>query len=181
MKNIANLKGFTLLETLIAFIVLTIGLLGAIALQASAKKASYDSLQRSAALALGNDIIQRIRANDTVNVVTAYNKTITSEDEISSVTTCFNSTCSDVQIAAFDLEEWKKAIKAQNNTGGLADATVCIRPTLSLGNEVDLQVIVTWEGRQEISQITANNAINCGTSNNKRRMLVLNSFVALRS
>ncbi|MGB2708457.1 MAG: prepilin-type N-terminal cleavage/methylation domain-containing protein, partial [Pseudoalteromonas nigrifaciens] len=39
-------KGFTLIEVLIAFIILSFGLLGAVALQAKAKQASFDSMQR---------------------------------------------------------------------------------------------------------------------------------------
>jgi type IV pilus assembly protein PilV len=54
---------------LIAFLILTIGLLGAIGLQAKAKQASYDSLQRAAALTLANDAMYRLRANDTSDLL----------------------------------------------------------------------------------------------------------------
>jgi type IV pilus assembly protein PilV len=60
---------------LVAFIVLTDGLLGTVALQSNAKQASYDANQRSAALALANDIVERIRANDTADIVANYSKT----------------------------------------------------------------------------------------------------------
>lgn len=76
-----NNKGFTLLESLIAFVILTIGLLGAIGLQAKAKQASYDSLQRAAALTLANDVMHRLRANDTSDLLSAYNIEIASTDQ----------------------------------------------------------------------------------------------------
>ena len=79
-------KGFTLIEVLIAFIILSFGLLGAVALQAKAKQASFDSMQRAAAVALGNDIIQRIRANDTAQLVTLYTQTFTSKTSTSTST-----------------------------------------------------------------------------------------------
>jgi type IV pilus assembly protein PilV len=72
MTRICNNKGFTLLEVLIAFIILSVGILGAVKLQVVAKKASYDANQRSAALSIANDIIERIRANDTPEVFTDY-------------------------------------------------------------------------------------------------------------
>ena len=44
MRNTSRNNGFTLLEVLIAFMILSFGLLGAVALQAKAKQASFDSL-----------------------------------------------------------------------------------------------------------------------------------------
>ena len=65
MLNKSQAQGFTLIEVLIAFVILSFGLLGVVALQAKAKQASFDSMQRAAAIALGNDINQRMRANVT--------------------------------------------------------------------------------------------------------------------
>ena len=81
-------KGFTLIEVLVAFIVLTVGLLGTVALQTTAKQASYDANQRSAALALANDIVERIRANDTADIVTNYSKLISDFRLVSALLGC---------------------------------------------------------------------------------------------
>ncbi len=185
-----NQKGFTLIETLIAMIVLTVGLLGAVALQANAKKASYDSLQRSAALALANDIVQRISANDTTdaaNVVTMYGgKTIKSSQTPTTSDSCFSAaagtsaSCSSAQIAEYDLNEWRKAISAQDKTGALSDAIVCINPTANGTTGIDLEVIVTWTGKQEIKQ-DVNSGVTCGTTGDKRRIVVVNSFIFIRA
>ncbi|MEG3757922.1 type IV pilus modification protein PilV [Pseudoalteromonas carrageenovora] len=177
-------KGFTLIEVLIAFIILSFGLLGAVALQAKAKQASFDSMQRAAAVALGNDIIQRIRANDTADLVTNYNIDFTSKTPISSSTTCFGSSCSDAQIALLDIEQWKRAIQARKNTGSLDDASVCINPSSvagSGGKAFNIEVIVSWQGRQEFTANDDTAAITCGTSNKKRRLVVLTSYIYLRS
>ena len=177
-------KGFTLIEVLIAFIILSFGLLGAIALQAKAKQASFDSMQRAAAVALGNDIIQRIRANDTPQIVDLYTQTFNSETPTTTSQACFTNTCSVAQIAALDLEQWKRAIRARENTGSLDDATVCISPIAipgSGGNAFNLQVVVSWQGRQEFNANDANAAIKCGTNDKKRRLVVLTSYIYLRS
>ncbi|MBH0059131.1 type IV pilus modification protein PilV [Pseudoalteromonas sp. SWXJZ94C] len=177
-------KGFTLIEVLIAFIILSFGLLGAVALQAKAKQASFDSMQRAAAVALGNDIIQRIRANDTSQLVAHYKKDFTSKTPASSSTTCFGSSCSAEQIALLDLEQWKRAIQARNNTGSLDDANVCINPVAvanSGGKAFNIEVIVSWQGRQEFIANADTGAISCGTADNKRRLVVLTSYIYLRS
>ncbi|MEL0654115.1 type IV pilus modification protein PilV [Pseudoalteromonas issachenkonii] len=177
-------RGFTLIEVLIAFIILSFGLLGAVALQVKAKQASFDSMQRAAAVALGNDIIQRIRANDTPQLVAHYKKDFTSKTPISSSTTCFGGSCSAEQIALLDLEQWKRAIQARNNTGSLDDASVCINPSAvagSGGKAFNIEVIVSWQGRQEFIANADIGAISCGSADNKRRLVVLTSYIYLRS
>ncbi len=58
-----RLNGFTLLEVLIALLVLSIGLLGLAALQAHTLKVNHGALQRTQATFLAYDIIDRLRAN----------------------------------------------------------------------------------------------------------------------
>jgi type IV pilus assembly protein PilV len=174
-------KGFTLLETLIAFVVLTVGLLGAVALQAQAKQASYDSLQRAAALSLGNDIIQRIRVNDTVASLGTYNTSFaTSVSEITQKSSaCLNASCNDIEMALFDIEQWKKAIKAREFTGAIANATVCIS-TDAAATGGAVKVVITWAGRQNMKQNSDNTDITCGEANTNRKMVVLDTFLLRR-
>jgi type IV pilus assembly protein PilV len=182
-------KGFTLIEVLIAFIVLSFGLLGAVALQAKAKQASFDSMQRAAAIALGNDIIGRIRVNDTTQIQTLYSQVITSESEVNKVTTCYTGTCSAAQIAALDIEQWKRAIRARENTGALDDTIVCINPSAvsdTSGKGFNIEVIVSWQGRQEFTAQSINTEQKCTSSElsltaNKRRLVVLSTYIYLRS
>lgn len=182
--QIKSSKGFTLIEVLIAFIILSFGLLGAVALQAKAKQASFDSMQRAAAVALGNDIIQRIRANDTPQLATLYDVDFNSDTGKNSSNTCFTNSCTNAQIAALDIEQWKRAIRARENTGSLDDASVCINPAAvasAAGNAFNVEVIVTWQGRQEFKASEATGNINCGVADKKRRLVVLNSYVYVRS
>lgn len=56
-------RGFTLLESLIALLVLSIGLLGLAGLQAASARFGHDAYIRSAATLVTTDIIERIRMN----------------------------------------------------------------------------------------------------------------------
>jgi type IV pilus assembly protein PilV len=171
--------GFTLLEVLIAFMVLSFGLLGAVALQAKAKQASFDSMQRAAAIALANDILQRIRVNDSADIVSNYQRTFSSDVNLVPNATCYSNNCTSAQIAALDLEQWKTAIRARENTGTLDDTTVCINLNVN-GSGVDVQVVVSWRGRQEIEATDATRLVTCGTDDDKRRLVVLTSFIFAR-
>ena len=56
-------QGFTLIEVLIAIIVLSIGLLGLAGLQLTSLRNSNSAYTRSQAVILSYDIVDRIRAN----------------------------------------------------------------------------------------------------------------------
>jgi type IV pilus assembly protein PilV len=177
--------GFTLLEALIAFVILAVGLLGVAGLQIQSKQASYDAVQRSAALAIANDIVARIRSNDSANVATLYAMTFSSTTALSNPTSCIQNACSDAQLAAYDKETWLRSIRAADSTGSLANATVCISPTVAsvkagATQAIDLRVVVAWQGRQDISQSRDNAAIDCGSNIANRRMVTIDSYVYLR-
>ena len=56
-------RGFALIEVLIAFLILSVGLVGFSALQVRAVKATQSSLQRNDAALLANSILESMRAN----------------------------------------------------------------------------------------------------------------------
>jgi type IV pilus assembly protein PilV len=55
--------GFTLIEILVAFLILLVGLLGMVGLQAKGQQAEMESYQRTQALVLLQDMLNRISAN----------------------------------------------------------------------------------------------------------------------
>ena len=55
--------GFTMIEVLVTFIILLVGLLGLIGLQARAQQSELESYQRGQALVLLQDILDRMNAN----------------------------------------------------------------------------------------------------------------------
>jgi type IV pilus assembly protein PilV len=181
MTRICNNKGFTLLEVLIAFIILSVGILGAVKLQVVAKKASYDANQRSAALSIANDIIERIRANDSQEVLIVYTGKLSHGKEPTQQD-CLIKTCSPKQIAAYDLYQWHKALRMADHTGTLANGVVCINAQSSDNKIMELQVVVAWQGRQKIEEIT-NQSIVCGDKDeiSNRRTVVLDSHIYMRS
>jgi type IV pilus assembly protein PilV len=56
-------KGFTLIEVLVALIVLSVGLLGIAAMYVETLRANRDALVRTQAIALASDLADRIRSN----------------------------------------------------------------------------------------------------------------------
>ena len=105
--------GFTLVEVLITIFVTAVGLLTVAGLQAASKKVSYETAQRTAAAALAQDMVERVRAVSSNALVSDANKAtylgnILTDDAtaITSSTDCASSVCTLSQLAGWDLRQW---------------------------------------------------------------------------
>ena len=185
-------KGFTLIEVLVALFILSTGILGAVAMQASAKKGSFDAMQRSMASSLAQDIVERMRGNDTDptnGILNGYNGSAYGLGELvhlSDNQRCNSSAtlCTSEQLRTNDLYEWELSLRGANvrngnvNNGGLVGVVGCINH--SNGN---VTIAISWEGREETSDGATNNVgfgQNCGSSTistNKRRQITINAFI----
>lgn len=93
--------GATLIEVLIAVVVLSIGLLGLAGLQATSVKSNHSAYQRSQATLLAYDLADRMRANRTEALTNAY--------EVNFPTSSSSHSVSGTQ-AAKDKAEWLNSL-----------------------------------------------------------------------
>ncbi|GLX77164.1 type IV pilus modification protein PilV [Thalassotalea insulae] len=184
MKRCSN-KGMTFIEVLIGLFILVTGVLGAVAMQASAKKGSFDAMQRSLASALAQDIIDRMRSNDPTQLASYvgsdYGVTLNAEPSKRCNSTA--SLCLPAEMVTNDLYEWELALtgadvkNGTSNAGGLVGATGCIGVS-----DNAITVVITWEGRTKIQdgQKDGSNVSDCGgsTANKKRRQVLVEAFVS---
>jgi type IV pilus assembly protein PilV len=115
MMQISSQKGFTLIEVLIAVLVLGIGLLGLAALQTAGIRSNQNAYLRSQATIMAYDMIDRMRANYEGSFNVAYDNSVDN-----SFISC--PKCSPQQIAQNDLYEWRQMLKTLPNGEGV----VCI-------------------------------------------------------
>jgi type IV pilus assembly protein PilV len=111
MCNFKKVNGFTLIEVLIATVVLAIGLLGLAGLQATSLRNNQSAYNRSQATQLAYDIADRMRANTAAqaNYLTAS----MAPTAATAKANCKNTTgCSTADMAENDLFEWNAAITA---------------------------------------------------------------------
>ncbi|MBO9490149.1 type IV pilus modification protein PilV [Endozoicomonas sp. G2_1] len=179
MKNSA---GFSFIEVLVALVILASGILGAVAMQTTAKKGSFDAMQRSMASALAQDIIERMRNND-IDQLANYAGTY-GAGNFAQGNNCDTpaNLCSPVNIRIRDQYEWEQKLigsdtKSGNvNAGGLSSASGCINH-----NNNAVTVVVSWEGRTEVADgadagIGAVSS-NCGTASGTRRQVIIQAFI----
>ena len=105
-----NKAGFTLIEVLIAMVILAIGLLGLAGLQATGLKNNQSAYYRSQATQMAYDIADRMRAN----VATANNYLTTFMDPADATLQAdcetVSATCTPADMAENDLFEWNTAL-----------------------------------------------------------------------
>lgn len=99
--------GFTLLEVLVALIVLSVGLLGLSGLQTTSLRNNHSAFLRSQATLVTHDIIDRMRANRTA--ATAGNYDIAYGGTASSVS-CTGS-CTPLDVAQMDVGTWRDYVE----------------------------------------------------------------------
>jgi type IV pilus assembly protein PilV len=119
----SNNTGFTLIEVLVAMMILAVGLLGLAALQASSLRNNQSAYYRSQATQLAYDIADRMR----VNVASAATYTVA--ENAHSHDSCLaieGNGCTPAEMAEHDLDEWNKAIRSilPRGTGTITGATV---------------------------------------------------------
>ena len=115
--------GFTLIEVLIAMLVLAIGLLGLATLQTYSLRANLSAYTRGQATQLLYDMSDRMRANSSLaNTTTSsyvisntLDDTRTKNKTVSDVTSHVcrnqtNTTCDATALATYDLMEWSVAV-----------------------------------------------------------------------
>lgn len=170
-------KGLTFIEVLVAVFILVTGILGAVAMQASAKKGSFDAMQRSVASALAQDIIERMRSNDSTALAsyagTDYGETL--NDVPDKRCTSVAGICSAVEMVINDQYEWESSLMGANvvndgnNLAGLVGVRGCISHNLNA-----VTVVISWEGRTEIADAKKS---TCGTAGSKRRQVIVEAFI----
>ncbi len=126
------IRGFTLIEIMVSLLVLSVGLLGMMALQNVALRHNQSAYYESQAAFLANDILDRIRASKNSGAyalgLLANPPTQTQDCEV--------AICSTTQMAVWDLNQWRTAITVTSNlpqaTGGVVfsgvnDVAITIR------------------------------------------------------
>lgn len=107
-KSRSAARGFSLVEALVALVVMSIGLLGIAALYVESLRSGTSALLRSQAVALASDMADRIRANPTA--AASYTKGVDDVGTVTAACTGSTGTCSVAQMAATDIAQWTQQL-----------------------------------------------------------------------
>lgn len=152
-------KGYTLLEVLVAFFLLSVGMLGLAILQGVGLQGNNKSYLRSIAMVQAYDITDRMRANYPGVLMGSYDSlpVATTVD-----TSCLSTGCTPAQMAAIDGKQWTDeiALRLPSGTG-----VVTRLPAASTTAAPIFQVDIGWQETKTSLQQGANaeQTIGCDT------------------
>jgi len=150
MAHKTSSRGFTLVEVLIALVVLAIGMLGIAGLLLNGLQSSRIALLRTQAVMLASDIGDRIRANRTGGASYALASGTTLSTPTKMCTTA--GQCNTSEVAAVDLYAWQQSVLAAL-PGATTEITVAPVGALS-ANTYTITISWTQSGDSSAAGLT---------------------------
>lgn len=129
-------RGFTLLEILIALVILSIGLLGVAALQGVGLRSSHGSYLTSQASLLAYDIADRIRANPAMIALGGSVTTLDGDCDID---------VSGLSLSEADRAEWSCSVQTLLPQGS---GTVSRAPSATIAGASTVTIDLSWQDLQ---------------------------------
>jgi len=146
--------GFTLLEVLVALVVLSIGLLGIGKLMLVASRANDSAYLRSQATALAYGMFDTLRSNRLTALAGAYNVNPVSGVGAPGVN-CETTTCTAAQLAQYDLFKWQGALTAA--LGPTGDGTITTTNVIDpVTGSQQTMAVLTVQWNDQVAQQTIN-------------------------
>tara|TARA_R110001599_G_scaffold353823_1_gene599185 strand:- start:69888 stop:70526 length:639 start_codon:yes stop_codon:yes gene_type:complete len=190
-------SGFTLIEALIAGVILAIGVLGVVSLLSMSKVSQHESIQRVRAVSLADDILERIRRNP--NGMAVYDTGLASPlgGESLGVNApdpdCNASACTTQELATLDLWAWERLLDGASttvtddegevsSTSRMRNVRACIDFTADSlkANTGMVDIVLQWQGLNKSKDAVAAGGVVCGDDSDAgsiRRQLIVSSYV----
>ncbi|MAT91274.1 MAG: type IV pilus modification protein PilV [Halioglobus sp.] len=191
-----RMRGFTLIEVLTTFVILSVGVLGVVTMLIGSKSSQHEAIQRARAVSIADAMMEKIRANPAglTGYVTGLgdpvgNESIGAEPDPD----CVGEQCSAAQLAAHDLWWWEQMLDGAavtvtvdgdtDNVAGLREPRGCITFTSWAGKARtgQIRVMVQWQGLKETLDDVDDSDHACAgveeNSDKRRRSVVVSSFV----
>lgn len=130
-------SGITMIEVLVAVLVLAIGLLGVAGLQSISLKNTTDVFFEQQAMSSSQELVNRIMANQAAASSGDYEDTPPSS---APGTDCTSATCTSEQMATWDLWQWNNALT--NGFGAPPNAAANVNWDNATG---EYEIAITWD------------------------------------
>ena len=137
--------GFTLIEVMIAMLVLSVGLLGIAATLVTAMHSATSNYLKQQAVQTTYDMADRMRSNlqvaSTPNASNPYIVALSAPATSAPSPDCTATVCTAANMAAYDVWQWQTSLK-NNLPGGLG--SIAVVPDPITGNMAQVTITVQW-------------------------------------
>jgi len=133
-------RGFSLIEALVGFLILSTGMLGIASLQAISLKSGKSSVYNSVSMMKVDQLLESMRANPTA---------LGSYEGAGANNNCTGTkNCSAAELAADDVYWWQQDMKA-GLPGSDVTTTVNVTPAVAPSRLAQVQVKIAWKERNK--------------------------------
>ena len=151
-----NQRGFTLIEVLIAMLILAVGVLGVASLQMSTYKQLQMSHNYGTAAMLAGEMADRMLANPNQVLANAYNHTSSS----GTPPACDSAACTAAEIATYDIAVWQTQVTGNVGSGTLTPGSL---PSGAgrvdrVGTSNNFLITVRWD-----DDLSGSTGLNCAS------------------
>lgn len=184
-------SGFTLIEVLVTAIILSVSLLGLVALQGIAKFSSYEAKQRTLAIYAASDIVERLRINKTPWIAQHLNASgaswavsVGKDQSVQTKPSCVNSSgistasCGYADLVSYDLYSWQQLLSsaASSANSTLIDPVGCLSLTrINSQSTASATIVISWQDREDIRDAADTTGQTCGIAGARHRQYVLST------
>ncbi len=195
MPGRGRAQGFALIEVMVTVLVITFGLISLAGLQLATKSGGNTSYQRTLALTVANEMLERINLN--AAQASAYHTGLNtglgraSLGAIGKNCASNANSCTPAELAAWDLWNWERRLDGagildvgNNDASGLLEALGCVVFTpdgAGSPNSGQVRVIVSWRSLTDTTDAATTADVTCGAvatgSDAGRQQVVLNGYV----
>jgi type IV pilus assembly protein PilV len=171
-RNNMQQRGFTLIEVLVSFVVLTVGLLGVAGLQMTGMRSVQGSVYRYEAARLGEELTDRMRANLSGVRDGGYLSSDVKTD-VGSITVC-SSACTPTQLAENDLKAWYTEL---DEALQISDSESTAKAKISCSDgacaeDAIVTITIDWRERADLKERDADTPVTVATAD----LTVVKSF-----
>jgi len=147
MNSLRRQTGMTLIESLIAIVVMALGILGIVGIQMRTLVETQTSNSRAQAIRLIDNLSERVRLNPSASTASVNANYITAFGDTPASTSC-STGCTAANLAAYDRGAWKRLVQS---TLPLGDAAVFFAADeTDTGNRRQLGVMVSWRENEKV-------------------------------
>lgn len=157
-------RGISLLESLIALVVASLGILGIVGVQLRTLSDTQTSVRREQAIRLIEDLSERMKVNP--NAMANISSYISDWDDTPTASTiCSTAACNAEELATYDVVQWKEFLKEQMK--GEANLFVAAGEDAA-DNRRQLGVMIRWRQNEKAGVDSSYlSAINAATGSGK--------------
>ena len=145
-------RGITLLESLVAIVVMALGILGILGVQMRTLSDTQTGVRRAQAIRLIEDMCERMKANPSALAnLSSYVSNFAASPTVPSCA----SGCTAANLATYDVAVWKRTVRESLPLG---KASIFVAPGEADGNRRQLGVMVAWRENERDGMSTTDKA-----------------------